>query len=79
MTPESLDAAALAAALTAATRAGDLPAAYRVIVGLAVADMEAVALRAGLSIIFSKRPNDRRAHIQRQIAAAAHDEDPLTS
>lgn len=62
----------LAADLIAAIRAGDLPAAYRVITPLNPADMEAVALRAGLSVLVSKRLNERRAHIQRQIALATH-------
>lgn len=73
MTMPDEQATRMAADLTHATRAGNLPAAYQVIARLSVADMEHVALRAGLSIIFSKRPQERRAHLQQQIAQAARE------
>lgn len=62
---------ALAEQLNTATRSGNLAAAYRVLQTIPPKQMEAVALRAGYSVIRTRSPRDLTSHVVGQVARAA--------
>lgn len=61
----------LAQQLQAATRAGDLAAAYTVLKTLDIETVKQVAIHGGYSLIFTKKRKELLEHIQRQVAKAA--------
>lgn len=60
-----------AAALAAACKAGELAAAYRVLGGFQLAEVERIALHAGFSCVSRKYRRGFMVHLQQQIAAGA--------
>lgn len=57
--------------LTAATRQGDMPQAYRVIQGIAYQELPAIALAAGFSCVSPRNKRAFLVHLQQQVAEAA--------